>query len=94
VLKFKNISGDTLEVRGLRPYDSTPVDANGFAEVDGTLVEERPPAKDGEPEPEPLPEDAYIVDLNGVERAWPKALWELDAPKKTQPKPADKESVS
>jgi hypothetical protein len=78
VLKFKNVSGDTLEVRGLRPYDTTPVDANGFAEVDGEVSEEL--------------DDAYVVGTGPDARAWPKALWELDAPKKTQPKPADKEN--
>jgi hypothetical protein len=82
VLKFKNVSGDTLEVRGLRPYDTTPVDANGFAEVDGTVAEEL--------------DDAWVVGEGTDARAWPKALWELDAPKKTQPKTdvksAEKES--
>lgn len=79
--KFKNISGDTLEVRGLRAYDTTPVEAGKYAEVDGEVTAG---LEDDA--------DAYVVGEGDQARAWPKALWELDAPKKTQPKPAEKES--
>lgn len=85
MVKFKNVSGDTLEVRGLRPYDTTPIDAGKYAEVDGEVTA----GLDDDT-------DAYIVGEGDQARAWPKALWELDAPRKTQPKSdvksADKES--
>ncbi len=64
---------------------SLRVDAGAEVEVAGELVTERPKPKGDEPGPTPLPEDAYIVALNGEEKAWPHALWEL-----VQDKPAAK----
>lgn len=90
MLKFKNISGDAIEaIRDER----RPVEAGETIEVPGVLVTSRPTPKDDEPEPGPIPEDAYLVDNQGVERAWPHATWELvgDKPKPAA-KPAEKES--
>lgn len=56
---------------------SLRVEAGAEIEVAGALVTARPKPKDDEPEPTPLPEDAYIVSLDGEEKAWPHALWEL-----------------
>lgn len=84
MLKFKNISGDAVEaIREQR----RPVDVDEVIEVPGVLVTSRPAPKDGEPEPGPIPTDAYLVDNQGVERAWPHASWELVGDK---PKPAPK----
>jgi hypothetical protein len=90
VLKFKNICG--AEVEAIRD-ERRPVAAGEVIEVPGVLVTSRPAPKDGEPEPGPGPDDAYLVDNQGVERAWPHATWELVVEKaKTAAKPADKES--
>lgn len=65
--------------------NSLRVDVGAVVEVAGQLVTSRPVPKKDEPEPVPLPEDAYIVVNNGEEKAWPHALWELE-----QDKPAAK----
>jgi hypothetical protein len=90
VLKFKNISGGDVEA--IRT-ERRPVDADEVIEVPGRLVTSRPKPKDGEPEPGPIPDDAYLVDNNGEERAWPHATWELvnDSASKPAAKP-DKEN--
>ncbi len=55
--------------------DAFEVEPGQVVDVPGQLVTSRE-AKKGEPAPEPLPDDAYIV-LNGdEERAWPHAVWE------------------
>jgi hypothetical protein len=80
VLKFKNISGSAVEaIRDER----RPVDVDETIEVSGVLVTSRPEPKEGDPESAPIPDDAYLVDNQGVERAWPRATWELveDKPK-------------
>jgi hypothetical protein len=65
--------------------DSLPVEPAQVVEAPGVLVTSRPPAKDGEPAPEPLPTDAYIVATGDEEIAWPKALWELVEDKPAAP---------
>lgn len=91
VLKFKNVSGNELAV--FKPEgdpQSRTVESGGLLEVAGTLVTSRPEPKGDEPTPEPLPEDAHLVDVGGEERAFPHALWELVGDKpKTAAKPAD-----
>lgn len=72
--KFKNVSGADVEAIAT---ERRPVAAGDTFEVQGRLVTSRPAAKKDEPEPEPLPSDAYLVELNGEERAWPHAVWEL-----------------
>ena len=89
MLKFKNVSG--AEVEAIRDQ-RRPVGVDEVIEVPGVLVTSRQAPKDGEPEPGPIPDDAYLVDNQGVERAWPHATWELAEDK---PKPnvkADKEN--
>lgn len=61
----------------LAELDAFHVKSGDLVEVPGGLVTTRPKSKDDEPEPAPIPEDAYLVANNGVERAWPKAVWEL-----------------
>jgi hypothetical protein len=93
VPKFKNVSGNELAV--FKPEgdpQSRNVGPGDVLEIQGTLVTSRPAPKDDEPEPEPLPEDAYIVDVDGEEQAFPHALWELVEKPKTAAKPADKEN--
>ena len=66
--------------------DSLRVEPGQTVDVPGSLVTSRPaPKKDEEPLP-PLPEDAYIVVLNGEESAWPHALWQLDEDKPVKSK--------
>lgn len=89
MLKFKNISGGDIEA--IRT-ERRPVGAGEDIEVPGRLVTSRPKPKDGEPEPAPLPEDAYLVDNDGEERAWPHATWELVDDKAKPVVKADKES--
>lgn len=56
--------------------DSLRVEPGQTVDVPGDLVTSRAaPKKDETPLP-PLPEDAYVVALNGEESAWPRALWE------------------
>ncbi len=85
VIKLKNISG--ADVEAIRD-ERRPVEAGETIEVPGVLVTSRPAPKAGEPEPAPIPVDAYLVDNQGVERAWPHATWELvaDKPAKTPAK--------
>lgn len=84
MLKFKNVSGAAVEaIRDQR----RPVEDGEVIEVPGVLVESRPAPRDGEPAPGPIPTDAYLVDNQGVERAWPHATWELvDGAKKSAAK--------
>lgn len=72
--------------------NSLRVDAGATVEVAGELVTSRPKPKGDEPEPAPLPEDAYIVALNGEEKAWPHALWELETDKPAAKAAAVKEN--
>lgn len=94
MLKFKNVSGNELAV--FKPEgdpQSRAIAAGNVLEVNGSVVSSRPEPKDDEPTPEPLPEDAYLVELDGDEKAFPHALWELVVDKpKTAAKPADKEN--
>ncbi len=46
-------------------------------DVPGELVTSRPAPKEDEAPAAPLPDDAYIVALNGEEKAWPHSMWEL-----------------
>jgi hypothetical protein len=62
-----------------RSFESFQVEPGGLVDVPGDLVTSRPKPKEGQ-EPSPLPDDAFIVLDGGVERAWPKAVWELDKP--------------
>jgi hypothetical protein len=72
--------------------DSLAIDADQVVDAPGQLVTSRPAPKDGDPAPEPLPTDAYIVANGDEERAWPKALWELVEDKPAAPAaPAVKE---
>lgn len=81
-----------------RGYGSMVVEPGAEVDVPGVLVTSRPEPKDDEAPPAPLPDDAYIVAINGEEKAWPHALWELvgdkTPAKKTEPvkAPAVKES--
>ncbi|MGW3992354.1 hypothetical protein ACWEF6_02590 [Amycolatopsis sp. NPDC004772] len=72
------------------------VEPGDVIDVPGELVTSRPAPQDDEPEPTPLPEDAYTVANNGEEKTWPHSMWELveDKPKKVEPvkAPAVKES--
>lgn len=71
--------------------DSLRVEPGQTVDAPGSLVTSRPtPKKDEQPAP-PLPDDAYTVVLNGEERLWPHATWELAEDKPT-PKPAAKDS--
>lgn len=88
--------------------DAFVVEPGSLIDAPGTLVTERPELV--EPNPEdvkavaeaariaalaPLPDDAYIVERNGEEKAWPKATWELvgeKPPAKTADKPPVKEN--
>jgi hypothetical protein len=93
VLKFKNVSGNELAV--FKPEGdptSRTVQSGDVLEVNGSVIASRPTPKNDEPAPPPLPEDAYLVEVDGDERAFPHALWELVGDKpKTAAKPADKE---
>lgn len=60
-----------------RGYESLTVEPGNTVDVPGDLVTSRPAPKKDEPEPTPLPDDAYIVVNNGEEKAWPHALWVL-----------------
>lgn len=77
MLKFRNVG--PYDIDAFRPEgeaQSRFVEKGGTVEVPGTVVTSRSAKKD-EPAPEPLPDDAYIVEHNGEERAWPKSQWEL-----------------
>jgi hypothetical protein len=93
-IKFKNVSGSELAV--FKPEgdpQSRNIEPGGVLELTGKLVTSRPEPKDDEPPVEPLPEDAYVVEVDGDERAFSHALWELVGDKpKTAAKPADKEN--
>ena len=89
MLKFKNISGGDIEA--IRT-ERRPVAVDEVIEVPGRLVTARPKPKDGDPEPAPIPDDAYLVDNEGVERAWPHATWELVDDKAKPVVKADKEN--
>lgn len=58
--------------------EALPVEPGQVVDVPGELVTSRPAPKKDEPTPEPLPDDAFIVANGGEERAWSKAMWELD----------------
>jgi hypothetical protein len=90
VLKFKNIAGGDVEAIAT---ERRQVAAGDVLETPGRVVTSRPKPKDDEPAPEPLPDDAYVVEHNGQERAWPHATWELvdDKPAKADTK-AEKEN--
>lgn len=92
--KFKNISNVDLAV--FKPEGdpaARSVEPGAVLEVRGRLVASRPEPEGDVPAPEPLPADAYVVEHNGDERAWPHAVWELVGDKsKTAAKPADKEN--
>lgn len=60
-----------------RRNDTMDVAPGATIEVPGVLITSRPTPKDDEPAPPPLPDDAYIVEDRGEERAWAHALWEL-----------------
>lgn len=88
--KFKNISGSDMEAIAT---ERRPVAAGDIFEVPGRVVTSRPAPKKDEPAPEPLPDDAYLVEHNGQERAWPHAVWELVDDKADKPvAKADKEN--
>lgn len=89
MLKFKNITGVRVDLNRPAELGGRIVEKDEVVNVDGKLVTSRPKPKDGEPEPAPIPEDAYLVDVNGEERAWPHALWELQDDDKAH-KPAAK----
>lgn len=59
-----------------RGHEAMLVEPGDPIEVPGQLVTSRPEPKDGE-EVVPLPDDAYIVENHGEEKAWPHSLWEL-----------------
>jgi hypothetical protein len=92
------LSDDHLEVSLSSPSwrGGLTVKPGGTVTDLGELITSRPAPKidpeTGEPIgpiPEPLPEDAYLVlGRDGTEKAWPKALWELQ-PEKTAAKPSD-----
>jgi len=63
-----------------RSFESFQVEPGGLVDVPGELVTSRPKLKEGDAPLPPLPDDAFIVLDGGVERAWPKAVWELDKP--------------
>lgn len=92
MLKFKNISGARVDVYRPAELGGQPLDPNKVVEVEGRIVASRPAPKKGEPKPPPIPEDAYLVEHQGEERAWPHALWELIEDKKTADTKADKEN--
>lgn len=82
-------------------YGSMHVKPGQTVEVPGSLVTSRPepeePKEGEEPPPAlpPLPEDAYLVENRGEERAWPKAMWELvEQPALKAAKSADKSAAS
>lgn len=57
--------------------ESLPVEPGQTVDVSGQFITSRHAAKQGQPAPEPLPDDAYVFDIGGEERAWPKSTWEL-----------------
>lgn len=57
--------------------DSFRIEPGEEVNVPGDLLTSRPTPKKNEPEPPPLPDDAFIVTHGGEEHAWPKAVWEL-----------------
>ena len=85
--KFRNVSGADLHLFGPGGQMGTYlVEAGEIANVMGELVTSRPTPKKDEPEPTPLPDDAYIVRSGDEEKAWPHAVWEL-VDEKTDEKP-------
>ncbi len=95
MLKLKNITGARVDVYRPAELGGRPLDPDDVIEVEGRIVSSRPAPKKGEPTPPPIPDDAYLVEHNGTERAWPKALWELvddKLPAKTPDAKADKEN--
>lgn len=93
VLKFKNKSGSRVDVYRPAELGGRGLDHGEVIEVEGRIVASRPAPKKGEPKPSPIPDDAYLVEHNGEERAWPHAVWELvDDKAKTADAKADKEN--
>lgn len=78
MLRFRLLGDQPIDLyRPAGHGDSLRVEPGQTVDVPGDLVTSRPaPKKDEEPLP-PLPEDAYLVSLNGEEAAWAHALWEL-----------------
>lgn len=68
--------------------DSLRVEPGQTVDAPGSLVTSRPTPKNDELPAPPLPDDAYMVALNGEEAAWPHALWEL-----VEDKPAAKSAA-
>lgn len=68
--------------------DSFQIEPGQEIEVPGEVVTERPTPKKGDPEPAPLPDDAFIVANGGEEQAWPHAVWELADKPTAAPAPA------
>jgi hypothetical protein len=90
VPQFRNIGpGDVQVGRPEGHPESHLVEHGKTVDVPGTLVKSRPKPKDDEPPPEPLPDDAYIVEHNGEERAWSHAWWELVEDKPDKSKKSD-----
>jgi hypothetical protein len=75
--KFKLKADHAVTLFSPRGYESLTVEPGNTVDAPGELVTSRPPPKKDEPEPAPLPDDAYIVANNGEEKAWPHAVWEL-----------------
>jgi len=55
--------------------DAFNVEPGQVVDIPGRLITSRE-TKKGDPEPNPLPDDAYVVANGDDERAWPHALWE------------------
>jgi hypothetical protein len=94
MLRFRLLADSAIDVYHPAGHgDSLRIDPGKTVEVAGEVVTSRPKPKGDEPEPAPLPDDAYIVVNNGEEKAWPHTLWELveDKPaSKTAAKPESK----
>lgn len=78
MIKFRNVGPHNIDA--FQPAGGSRsqfVERGAVVEVPGTLVTSRTKPKGDEPAPSPLPDDAYIVEHNGEERAWPHAQWEL-----------------
>lgn len=93
MLRFRLLGDQPIDVYHPAGHgNSLRIEPGKAVEVSGDLVTSRPAPKKDEPEPTPLPEDAYIVALNGEEKAWPHALWELETDKPAAKAAAVKEN--
>lgn len=87
--QFKNVTGADVDLFRPAELGGRVVAAGDVVDVPGRIVTSRPKPKDGDPAPVPIPDDAYLVEDGGEERAWPHTSWELVT--KTDTK-ADKEN--